>query len=341
MTMFFGMCFSIRHSHARRETHKHHSATYFGWMSSISYVVALLGPALASTAMTALLWLPFWIGLALLSLAIPVILVLPDHPHESNHRSAARRRMDEQSRPLISSPVLKAQQADESILRSIIGRFDTLRSILSSHPRNMTFLFISFFLTSLASSDTKLLAQYISKRYHWTFASAGYVLSGKAVVNFFLLTVVIPSLLRTRHSSGRQQAGSTDRANLHYAHACLVVSVIGALAIAFSAEVWLLVPSLLIYALGSALPIFTLSLLKSPAIAPSPQDDLIESSDLETHIFSLVMMTKTLGSLVGAPLMAILWITGISIGGVAMGVPYFASGTLYLVASMVISGIRV
>jgi hypothetical protein len=310
-------------------------------MSSISYIVALLGPTLASTAMTTLLWLPFFIGLGLLALAIPFIFILPDHPHQTNRRPTARRYVDEQSRPLISSPVLKAQQADDSVLRSILARFNTLSSILSSHPRNLTLLFISFFLTSLASSDTKLLAQYISKRYHWTFASAGYILSGKAVVNFFLLTIVIPSLLRSRHSTASQQASSTDRANLRYAHACLMVSVLGALAIALSAEVWLLIPSLLVYALGSALPIFTLSLLKSPAISPPAPDDLAGSSDLETHIFSLVMMTKTLGSLVGAPLMAVLWITGISHGGVTMGMPYFASGSLYLVASFIISGIRV
>jgi hypothetical protein len=36
--------------------------------------------------------------------------------------------------------------------------------------RNFQVLLCSFFLTALASSDTKLLVQYISKRYEWTFA---------------------------------------------------------------------------------------------------------------------------------------------------------------------------
>ncbi|KAK6209050.1 hypothetical protein LQW54_006650 [Pestalotiopsis sp. IQ-011] len=312
-------------------------ATYFGWMSSISYVVALLGPALASASMSVLLWLPFFVGITLLLLAVPTISLVPDHPDATYDDRAA----DEQSRPLISSPLLKAQDADASVITAISKRYETLRGMLASHTRNLLMLFISFFLTSLASSDTKLLPQYISKRYSWTFASAGYLLSGKAIVNFVLLTVIVPSLLRTRHSSssGQSSAGQTDRANVGYALACLAVSVLGAFSIGIAPGIWLLIPALLVYALGSALPVFTLSLLKSPAIQPE-RDGVLSDKDTETHMFALVMMIKTLGSLVGAPLMAILWVRGISLGGMALGVPYFTSSACYVVAILVISRIR-
>jgi hypothetical protein len=40
---------------------------------------------------------------------------------------------------------------------------------------NFQILLCSFFLTALASSDTKLLVQYISKRYEWTFAQVGVI----------------------------------------------------------------------------------------------------------------------------------------------------------------------
>lgn len=290
-------------------------------MSSISYVVALLGPALAAATMSISLWLPFSLGIVLLILAVPTISLVPDHA-ATNGSGLSRAAVDEQSRPLISSPLLKAQDLENSAMQAIFKRLQAIKSMLASHPRNLTLLFFSFFLTSLASSDTKLLAQYISKRYQWTFVSAGYLLSGKAVVNFFLLTVVIPSLLRSRHSSGSPESsrGSEDRANQRYALACLAVSIVGAFSIGLAAQVWLLVPSLLVYALGSALPVFTLSLLKSPAIFPERAGDL-RSHDTETHLFSLVMMIKTLGSLVGAPLMAVLWVRGIVLGGMALGVP--------------------
>ena len=48
--------------------------------------------------------------------------------------------------------------AVRKLARLVIGR------------RNFQVLLISFFLTALASSDTKLLVQYISKRYGWSFA---------------------------------------------------------------------------------------------------------------------------------------------------------------------------
>lgn len=300
-------------------------------MSSISYVVALLGPALASASMSILLWLPFFIGAAFLFIALAAISRLPCEAASTGAISGD----EESTRPLMSSPLLKATDAESSPLVSIKQRFHALKSIVSSHPRNFTLLLVSFLLTSLASSDTKLLVQYISKRYGWTFASAGYLLSGKAIVNFTLLALVIPRLLRSRlqHQSGP----SVDRMTLRHAIICVAISVGGALAISVAATAWLLVPSLLVYALGSALPVFTYSLLKSPAICPSRE----EGGGTETQVYSIVMLVKTAGSLLGAPLMAGLWIRGIALGGAALGLPYFLSGMCYMLAVPVLRAIRI
>lgn len=318
-------------------------ASYFGYMSSITYVVNLLGPALASASMTLLLWLPFWIGITLLVIAIPIISMLPDNNAAKDHR-------DQQSQPLLSSPLLKAQDSEPTILRSVIDRFRALRAVLASHPRNFSLLLACFLLASLASSDTKLLVQYISKRYEWTFAAAGYLLSGKAVVNFVLLTIIVPRVLRSAVAGGNASSpGASDRINFRFANLCFGVSVLGASAIAVSATIWLLVPALLVYALGSALPIFTLSLLKSPAICSSSTDDPENAdreasspeADTETQIFSIVMLVKTLGSLLGAPLMAFLWVRGIGLGGAALGMPYFVSAACYAAAIFIFCRIRI
>jgi hypothetical protein len=190
------------------------------------------------------------------------------------------------------------------------------------------------FLTSLASSDTKLLVQYISARYTWTFASAGYLLSVKAAVNFVLMTIAIPRLL------ARRAANRHDRAYLSYAKLCILVSALGALSIALADTASLLFPALLLYALGSALPVFTLSLLRSPAVL-SPPSDTHGAAAAETHVFSIVMLVKTLGSLVGAPLMAGVWMRGIAAGGTGLGLPYFVSAGCYVVAGCVVSAMRV
>lgn len=41
--------------------------------------------------------------------------------------------------------------------------------------------------------------------------------------------------------------------------------------------------------------------------------------------YSVVMLVKTVGSLVGAPVMTFAWVKGIGLGGAALGLPYFLS----------------
>ena len=144
---------------------------------------------------------------------------------------------------------------------------------------------------------------------------------------------------------------SADRENMGWAKVCLIISVIGAGMIALAGDIWFLFPSLVFYALGSALPIFTLSLLKSPAVVPGHEergprraqrgDEMaeIEKGDPETHIFSIVMLVKAIGSLLGTPLMAALWVWGIAIGRAAFGLPYMLSVICYIVALIVIGNI--
>ncbi len=126
-------------------------------MNAMSSIFAFqLGPALASVTMDALIWLPFWIGIMLLLLAVPVILLVPV-PQEGQERSSE------------GEETLLASTDPPSAKDSISTHIASVKEILTSHPRNFTLLLTSFFLTSLASSDTKLLPQYISKRYRWRF----------------------------------------------------------------------------------------------------------------------------------------------------------------------------
>ncbi|KAF5715954.1 hypothetical protein FMUND_6599 [Fusarium mundagurra] len=328
-SLTYGLVSNLTDDHVQR-------AIYFGYMSSVSYVVALLGPALASSTMSLSLWLPFWLGIFLLSLAIPAIQMLPK---QGNTDIGTDGDDESQHEPLLSSPRIKAQSHHEPLLQSVIDRLQTIKTIIVSHPKNFSLLLFSFMLTSLASSDTKLLVQYISARYKWTFASAGYLLSGKAIVNFTLLTIVIPKLLRSARQTRQEDAAEVaDKSNIRNATYCLIASVIGALGIAIASEIWMLIPSMFVYALGSALPIFTLSLLKSPVISPPHS---LDSSDPEPHIFSIVMLVKTVGSLLGAPLMAALWVRGLGIGGMALGMPFFVSQACYAVAIWVFVNIEV
>jgi hypothetical protein len=281
------------------------------------------------------LWLPFWINIASLLLAVPTIGALPGFTGHTPPISGSEEEDAEESGPLLaertSSPsrYANAFETTPGAFQSILHAARKLVRIVTGR-RNFQVLLLSFFLTALASSDTKLLVQYISKRYEWTFAQAGYMLSAKALVNITLLTVVVPRIIRTSMSS-KTVHGSEVRLNYLGAEASIAISVIGVLCVALAFRFWMLLAALIVYALGSALPVFTMSLVKSPLIA---------LPDSEVQDFSIVMLTKTLGSLVGAPLMTTLWVQAIKLGGAGLGLPYFISASIYLAAAFVVARLQ-
>ncbi|USP82389.1 uncharacterized protein yc1106_09663 [Curvularia clavata] len=131
--------------------------------------------------------------------------------------------------------------------------------------------------------------------------------------------------------SSRTIHGSEVRLNILGAELSIAISVVGVLCVALAFKFWMLLVALIIYALGSALPVFTMSLVKSSLIA-------LAHSDVQD--FSIIMLIKTLGSLVGAPLMTVLWVQAIKLGGGFVGLPYFVSACIYLVAAWVTARLR-
>lgn len=189
----------------------------------------------------------------------------------------------------------------------------------------------------------------------------GYLLSAKALFNFVFLSVVVPRVLRWRERRGRGRSRSRsedglegsrgagggdkdrmrDRSNIASAHTCLGFSVLGALAIGLSPSIWALVPSLLLYALGIALPMFTYSLLKSPSMQIATGEDERGEEGLGAQLFSVVMLVRTVGTLLGAVLMPSLWVAGLGIGGMALGMPFVVSGGCYAMAGVLLRKIEV
>ncbi|KAF2132125.1 hypothetical protein P153DRAFT_373932 [Dothidotthia symphoricarpi CBS 119687] len=314
-------------------------ASYFSYISSTSYVVSFLGPTIAAFTMSWSLWLPFWLNIVLLICVIPIIRLLPDTRKttvttlsSADVNSGA----GDEVGSLLEERALSPQRYS-SMLQANLGIYQSTKMAISrlvdlvTGRRNFQVLLCSFFLTALASSDTKLLVQYISKRYEWTFAEAGYMLSTKALVNFVLLALIVPRVIRASMSS-KAVRGSETRLNYLGAEISILVSVLGVLCVAMASKFWVLLTALIIYALGSALPVFTMSLVKSPLIA-------LANSDVQD--FSIVMLTKTLGSLVGAPLMTVLWVHAIKVGGMGLGLPYFVSACIYMAAAFVVTRLQI
>ncbi|KAK4095843.1 hypothetical protein N658DRAFT_502245 [Parathielavia hyrcaniae] len=344
-------------------------ATFFGYVSAVSSIFSLqLGPALAAASMSSLLWRPLWIGIVLLLLAIPLISILA--------ASSARRRLPAPAAG--EEDALIPRRPSPSLKTTTTRRFRTTLALMANPTHNFLLLMSVFFFASLASSDTKLLPLYISKRFGWRFASVGYLLSVKAVFNFVFLSCVVPWFLRRRqrrhrapssyrthtppapaasadeadprsrsqsrsrsrvrsemlHTEARRHAGE----NAANAHICLVLSVLGALAIALSPTISALVLALLFYALGIALPMFTYSLLKAPGMGLEHQQREDASG---MQLFSAVMLVRTVGTLFGAFGMPGLWVAALGAGTWALGLPYAASAACYALAALILTRIEV
>jgi hypothetical protein len=188
--------------------------------------------------MTRNLWLPFWIGICLLILTLPIIFILP--PSNTSPRSSAN--VGTEHQPLLreNSEYIKQPNRETflgSYLWPTIQVMKTLRSQLADRS-NFRLLVAVFLTASLASCNTPILPQYISKRYGWTFAEAGYLLSIKAAVNIVLLTLVVPEVIRVLL---RRPDFNGVIVNLYGAKSSLLLSTVTAMLVAISFKTWMLV----------------------------------------------------------------------------------------------------
>jgi hypothetical protein len=202
----------------------------FAYMSSVTYVIHLVSPSIAAFTMTRNLLLPFVIGVILLVIGALTTLIVPVVARKSgfddDNASETRPLLNGQPLPIDRTPTSSLGEHIRKIRLQVTGR------------HNFQVSLSIFCLAAMASSNSPLFPQYISKRYDWTFANAGYLLSIKAAVNITLLALVIPStvkLLATRSHL------SPDRINRMGAIVMLMISVVGVLMIGFALTVPILV----------------------------------------------------------------------------------------------------
>ncbi|KAK0716598.1 hypothetical protein B0T21DRAFT_375190 [Apiosordaria backusii] len=85
---------------------------------------------------------------------------------------------------------------------------------------------------------------------------------------------------------------------------------------------------------------FTFGLLKSGHVVKQGSKD--GDADATGVVFSVVMLVRTVGTLLGAMVMPVLWVQALKTGKEEnLGLPWCVSGVVYGVASLVLFGMRV
>ena len=153
---------------------------------------------------------------------------------------------------------------------------------------------------------SQFMAQYISKRFGWPLAKTGYLLTLRGVIHLSVLLVVLPSLskLILRYHNPAKK-------DLILARGSIAFAGTGALLMA-APQIGVLMGGLAVHSLGSGLA----PLCRSLATSFVAQQD---ASKLNT----MIGMVEMAGSLFAGPLLAWLFDTGMRLGGIAFGLPYF------------------
>jgi hypothetical protein len=212
-------------------------SSFFAYVGSLAYISSMLGPAISAFTMTFNIWLPFWMGISMLLLAIPTICLL-----EGAKSSLSGVAINPETAPLLpqDSSVIKPPSYENYFqLRSakLLSFYSKIWSRVKSRP-NFKLLLAVFLTASLASSNTPILPQYLSKRFYITFAQAGVLLSVKALANVVLLVLAVPTAISFMLTKRRMPG---ERINFYGAKLTLVISIAGAALVALSFKLWILI----------------------------------------------------------------------------------------------------
>jgi hypothetical protein len=174
----------------------------------------------------------------------------------------------------------------------------------------------------VAIATSALFIQYVSKRFDWSMAAAGYLLSVRRMVNIFVVLLVIPGLSKLLVSGVLVKGFSAGEKDRLLAQGSAFALAAGFLLLA-GTNMPIVTSGLIVKTLGAGLP----SMCRSLAAYHTTGQN---TSKLQT----VIGITETIGLLVAAPALAWMFSIGMKLGGVWMGLPYVVmSGYLFVTAA--------
>jgi MFS family permease len=186
-----------------------------------------------------------------------------------------------------------------------------------------------FAATGIKSIDWFALVQYPVIKLHWTFSQASYIVTMEGFLMLFHFSVLLPLLNRLAVSYFRSP-GAGHFATMAGSAALLIA---GSTLIGFSSSTGAFVCAVVIYLFGAGLPTATQAYIVS----------LIEKNKV-----ARVMATLSMASIGGKLIASILFPKILAIGldlkiDVLVGLPFFASAVLFVVAALCVTivGLRV
>lgn len=258
-----------------------------------------VGPVVSSGLMQATSpWVPFLASFGVMLLAAIVMIFVPE--------TLPPRKAD-------PDEVASADDTTGSMFRRHLRHSgEQLEACFAMLRQPALVIVLATFLSPVPISIAmnQLFVQYVSKRFDWSLASAGYLLSVRGTVNVLLLLIVLPSLSKLLLSPILVKGLSVAGKDRLIAQISAVFLTLGCLLIAGNG-IPLVIAGLVINTLGAGLSPMCRSLAANFV-------DAHNTSKLQT----LIGITEAISSLAAGPALAGLFSEGMKLEDGWMGLPY-------------------
>lgn len=301
-------------------------STAFFYSGTILMVGSLAAQPITYFAMQRGKWFAFGLAMVLLIGSVVVAFCVPETLDKTAARKADPVAPVEVEPNVTSAP--KKTEPGSLLIRLRTAAVHTMRVMrwMFWEQKLVGFLMLSLTCEILGRGVMGAIQQqYISKRYHLTFAEANLVDTISIVTIMALLTAILPflSYLLTRY-------GWSARAkDLRLAQGSALLTATGCLLMGMVHTLPLLFVSIFVFSLGMGYTYMIRGLMTS----------LVGAKDIAL-LYTSIAFVETAALLVATPMFSYLFKVGMGWGGGWIGLPYLVGGAILVGAAALVGGVR-
>ncbi|KAB8245009.1 MFS multidrug transporter [Aspergillus flavus] len=281
----------------------------FSQMTAVILTTELIAPPIGAALMTINAWIPFLASSVIA--AISVIWAVFFFPAIRNRTEPASTTAHEEQPARTWYALERIRQFYNQLVQN----------------RNAALVVASFFVTLLGTHAFGVLLQYVSKRFHISYAEASYVLPLRAGTNLVSLFILLPA---GTHFLDRHQGLEVISRDKIITQVNALLMLLGCLLIFLAPNLTLLSIGVVIFGLGASFSVTARTLVTS----------LVDTPSLNTT-YALMSVMSSIGSLVSGPLLAGVYHQGMVMGAIWLGLPFLLAAGLYGLVLIAISAVRV
>lgn len=218
-------------------------------LAGIPHITTLVAPPLSGLLMVTKIWLPFVVAIGALTLALIIILLMPEslnHQHHSNSKTS-------QGSPLLGAtdafmPTEAREGSHSSPEHSPCGIHDRLPGpspekqqlwkgiVALIQMPGLPFCYMLFFLKPLALISKAFVYQYASYNFHWGLSQTTWLRFSQAGGSSLATIAVLPLLSTVLNRRGLQ----AQMLDLNVIRISLLIAVVGFVLLQLSYHSWML-----------------------------------------------------------------------------------------------------